>query len=233
MVVSTRAVVATGLALAGVACLLGSPIVAQDKNVKKASATATAPTAKAAAPAPAVFGTVDIEAVFDAYDKVKAQKEEFKAAMMAKHGELLKIKTDAEQIAAALQKLTPNSIDAKKYQDQLTELTAKMQAGQESAKRDFQVREVEMLAVLYKEVQAMVARVAESRGLTYVMQVSNAPISGADPNSVMSAMARTVVYADARNDITKLVAYNLNLNFKAAGGTVPKPAASPAAPGGN
>ena len=64
------------------------------------------------------------------------------------------------------------------------------------------------------------------------MQVSNAPIAGSDPNSVMAAMARTVVYADARNDITKDVVYNLNRNYKAAGGTVPKPAASTPAPSG-
>ena len=231
MGVSTRAFVAVGLAFAGVGCLVGSPIVAQDQNVKKAS-TNGATAATKPAPAAAIFGSIDVEAVFNAYDKVKSQKEEFKAAAMAKHSELMKIKSEAESIAAALQKLAPHSVDAKKYQDQLTELTAKMEAGRESAQRDFAARESEMLATLYKEVQAMVARVAEFKGLTYVVQVSNAPIAGSDPNSVMAAMARTVVYADARNDITKDVVYNLNRNYKAAGGTVPKPAASTPAPSG-
>ena len=231
MVVFSRAVVSVGLALAGVACLIGSPIVAQDPSVKKASGTGAA--AKPTAPAPAIFGTIDIEAVFNAYDKVKSQKEEFKAAAVVKHNELLKIKTDAEQIGAALQKLNPSSIDAKKYQDQLTELSAKLEAGRASAEREFTARETEMLATLYKEVQAMVARVAEYKGMTYVVQVSNAPIAGSDPNSVMAAMARTVVYADNRNDITKDVVFNLNRNYKAAGGVVPKATSAPgAAPAG-
>ena len=48
----------------------------------------------------------------------------------------------------------------------------------------------------------MVARVAKWRKMTYVVKVSNQPISGGNPNSVMAAMANTMVYADPRNDIT-------------------------------
>jgi Skp family chaperone for outer membrane proteins len=94
-----------------------------------------------------------------------------------------------------------------------------------------------MLATLYKEVQEMVSRIAQYRGMTYIVQVSNEPISGSNPNSVMAAMAKTVVYADARNDITKDVVYNLNKRYKAAGGVAPKasttPAPAAAAPAGN
>ena len=74
------------------------------------------------------------------------------------------------------------------------------------------------MATLYKEVQAMVARIAKWRKMTYVVKVSNQPISGSNPNSVMAAMANTMVYADSRNDITNDVVYNLNRMYKATGG---------------
>jgi len=242
MVVSSRAVVAVGLALAGVGALsLRATAEPPDTSVRKTSASASqsAAAAKPAAPVPATFGTVDIEAVFKAYDKVKTQQEEFKAAALAKHNELAKIQAEAQEELGKLQKLTPNTADAKKIEDRVTELKAKLDAGREQAQRDFAVRESEMLATLYKEVQDMVAAIAKHYGYTYIVQVSNEPISGSNPNSVMAAMAKTVVYADSRNDITKLVVHHLNNRYKAAGGATPKAAAptqaagSAATPSGN
>jgi outer membrane protein len=232
MVVSSRAVVAVGIALAGVG-IASLNVAAQqaDGSVRKAATPANAAAPRTAAPAaaapvPAVFGTVDIEAVFKNYDKVKAQQEEFKAAALAKHNELLKIQTEAQEEAAKLQKYTPNGVDAKKAEDHITQLKAQLEAGREQAQRDFALRESEMLATLYKEVQDMVAAVARHQGLTYVFQISNEPVSGSNPNSVMAAMSKTVVYSDPRNDITKAVTGYLNQRYKAAGGVAPKAAAT-------
>ena len=77
MTVSTRAAWALGLGLVGLAITVGPTLgQQQDSGVRKATAGAAAP--KPAGPA--VIGTVDIDAVFKGYDKVKADSEEFKAA---------------------------------------------------------------------------------------------------------------------------------------------------------
>ncbi|MFO0907912.1 MAG: OmpH family outer membrane protein [Isosphaeraceae bacterium] len=233
MLVSSRRFVTLGttltvaLSTAAVAFAQGA---AQDSGVRKTAGQtgAAAPTPKLAAPVPPVFGTVDIETVFKNYDKVKVQQEEFKARAEAKSKELMKIQAEAQESMAKLAKMTPNSVDAKKIEDHITQLKAQLEAGREQAQRDFAMQESEMLATLYKEVQDMVRRIAEYRGMTYVVQVSNEPVAGSNPNSVMAAMARTVVYADPRNDITKDVYYNLNRAYQAAGGTAPR-AAAPAA----
>ena len=44
----------------------------------------------------------------------------------------------------------------------------------------------------------MVSRVAKMRKMNYIVKVSNQPISGANPNSVMAAISSTMVYADPR-----------------------------------
>src|SRR4029077_21039747 len=85
----------------------------------------------------------------------------------------------------------------------------------------------EAMATLYKEIQAMVARVAKWKKMTYVVKVSNQPVSGGNPNSVMAAMANTMIYADPSNDITNDVVYNLNRMYKATGGPAPKGSAAP------
>ena len=238
MVVSSRAIAAFGLGLFSLACL-ASLAIAQgvDGAVRKSStapgqAQPSAAKPKPPAPVAAVIGTVDMKAVFDGYEKVKVQKEELKAAAMAKQKEFMKLQSEGQEEAQKLSKMIPNSIEAKKIEDHLSELKAKLEAGGEQAKREFSLRELEMLSVWYKDVQAMVQQFAEYRGMTYIVQVTNEPISSSEPNSVMAAMAKTVVYSDPRNDITKDVIHNLNIRYQAAGGVTPK-AGARTAPAGN
>ncbi len=234
MAISSRAIVAVGLSAVGLGLLVGPSVgQQQDTGVRR---TASPSTGASAAPITPVIGTIDMDAVFKNYDKVKVSSEEFKAAALARKGELQKIQADAQQEAEILAKLTPGTEDFKKHENRVTELKAKFEAGREQAERDFAAREAEAMATLYKEVQAMVARIAQWRKMTYIVKVSNQPISGGNPNSVMAAMANTVVYADSRNDITNDVVYNLNRIYKATGGTPVKgsaPAGQPTAPGTN
>jgi len=226
MVISSRAIVAMGLCTVGLGLLVGPSLgQQQDGGVHR---TASPSTATPAAPVSPVIGTIDMDAVFKSYDKVKVSSEEFKAAALARKGDLQKIQADAQQEAEILAKLTPGTEDFKKHENRVTELKARFEAGREQAERDFASREAEAMATLYKEVQAMVARIAQWRKMTYIVKVSNQPISGSNPNSVMAAMANTMVYADPRNDITSDVVYNLNRLYKATGGTSAKAAASPA-----
>ena len=228
MVISSRAIVAMGLSAVGLGLLVGPSLgQQQDGGVRR---TASPSTAAPTAPITPVIGTIDMDAVFKNYDKVKVSSEEFKAAALARKGDLQKIQADAQQEAEILAKLTPGTEDFKKHENRVTELKARFEAGRESAERDFASREAEAMATLYKEVQAMVARIAKWRKMTYIVKVSNQPISGSNPNSVMAAMANTMVYADPTNDITNDVVYNLNRIYKATGGPSVKGSATTTPP---
>ncbi|MDR3622887.1 MAG: OmpH family outer membrane protein [Paludisphaera borealis] len=238
MVLSSRLIAALGLGAAGMA-FLAAPIqgqgqgqAQQDGGVRRTAGNAgAAAPAGFKAPIPPVIGTVDLEAVFKGYEKVKAQAEEFNAAAMAKKKDLMKIQGEMAQEAEMLQKLNPGSDDFKKRENHITELKAKMEAGRESAEREFSSREAESMATLYKEIQVMVQKIAEQRRMNYVVRVSNQPISGSNPNSVMAAMSNTMIYADPRNDITNDVVHNLNKWYAAVGGHAAKPAAGAAVGG--
>jgi outer membrane protein len=240
MVVSTRAMAALGIGTLGLAVLIGPALgqQAQDRAVQKATTQATAPGTKPQPPVPVTVGCVDMSAVFKGYDKVKVNSEEFKAAVLAKKGELMKCMAEAQQESETLAKLTPGSVDFKKHEDRISELKAKHEASREQYEREFTLREAEMLGTLYKEIQSMVSRVAQFKGFNYVVRVSNDPVTGSNPNSVMMAIERPIVYADPRNDITSEVIFHLNREYKAMGGTQPRPAgagagagSTPAAPG--
>jgi Skp family chaperone for outer membrane proteins len=234
MVLSTRGILAIGLGLVGLAFMVGPSLAQQDGAVKKT----TGPTGGSTptAPVPPVIGTFDMDAVFKGYEKFKASSKEFQAAVMSRQNELMKIKSEAEEEAQMLAKLTPGTEDFKKHEDRMTELKARAAAGREQAQREFQLRESESLATTYKEVQLMVTAVAQWKKMNYVLRVTNTQPTGTDPNSVIAAIQNTVIYADPRNDITNDVIYNLNRRYKAtaapaSGGTnAPAAAAPPANP---
>jgi outer membrane protein len=76
----------------------------------------------------------------------------------------------------------------------------------------------------------MVAAVAKKLGMNFVVKVSNEPISGQNPEAVMMAMAKSVVYSDDSVDITDWVVHNLNTNYVQKGGKTVAPAAANTAP---
>lgn len=225
MVLSSRLIVAMGLAAAGVALWVAPIQGQQDAGVRQ---TTNAGASGFKEPIPPVIGTIDLDVVFKNYEKVKVSSEEFKAAAMAKQNDLMKLRNEAAAEVEMLGKLAPGSDDYKKHENNITELKARMEASREQAEREFAAKEAEAMATLYKEIQVMTARMAQYRKMTYVIKVSNQPISGENPNSVMAAMANTMVYADPRNDITNDVVYNLNKIYRASGGQ-PAPAAEGAA----
>jgi Skp family chaperone for outer membrane proteins len=217
MVLSTRGILAIGLGLVGLCCLVVGPSLAQqDGGVRKAAGPGgSAAPATPAAPIPPIIGTVDLDAVFKGYEKFKVTNKEFQTAVLARQNELMKIKSEAEEEAQMLSKLTPGTADFKKHEDKVTELKARFAAGREQAQREFQARESENVATIYKEAQLMVMAIAQWRKINYVIRVNNSQPAGNDPNSVMAALQNTMVYFDPRNDITNDVIFNLNRRFKA------------------
>ena len=218
MVLSTRGFLAIGLGLVG-ALLSGSRSVARPagRGVRKTAGPGPGGAQAApAAPIPPMIGTVDMDAVFKGYEKFKVTNKEFQAAVLGRQNELMKIKSEGDEEAQMLAKLTPGTEDFKKHEDKVTELKARLAAGREQAQREFQPRESENVATIYKEVQLMVTAWAQYRKMNYVVRVTNMQPTGADPNSVMAALQNTMVYFDPRNDITNDVIYNLNRRYKAA-----------------
>jgi Skp family chaperone for outer membrane proteins len=222
MVASPRRLLAIGLSLAGLVLLVGPSLgQQQDGSVRKTAGQSANEPKEPVAP---IIGTVDVEYVFKNYDKVKVANKEFNAAMLARKQELMKVMSEAQQEAELMQKFNLGSEDYKKHETRVTELKARHEAGREQAEREFALRQAESMATLYKEIQAMVARIAQWRRMNYIVKVSNQPITGNDPNSVMGAISSTVVYADPRNDITSDVVHNLNRLYQATASPTPKAA---------
>ena len=219
---STRVVAVAGLALVGLAAFVGQSI-GQDPAVRRTAADPDPATSKRPA---SVIGCIDINAVLKGYKKVDFLRQQMEAEAQLRKAELDKFMAQGQQTMQEMEKLAPTSDDFKAAESKVTELRAKIETGREQAQRDLAMKEAQALETVYKEIQQVVKGVATSNGLTYVIQISNDPISSEDPNSVVAAMMRTVVYSD-RNapDLTQMVVNYLNASYEKAN---PAAASAPA-----
>jgi RNA polymerase sigma factor (sigma-70 family) len=186
-----------------------------DHGVRGASVSKPVPRPSAAA-----IGSIEMDAVFNQYEKVTLWKSEYNAALSARKNELKTIMSEAREEAQMLSKLLPQSEDYKKHENRATELKARHEAGREQAEREFDQRKAETTATLYREIQETVATLAKAKGLTYVVKVSPGPRPGSNPSDVQTALKSSVVYVDHRNDLTEEVIRDLNRRFKAAGNMI-------------
>lgn len=221
MPISARNAWALGWALVGMTALAG---LAQAQNEPAQTA---APAAGTQVP-PARIGTIDMDKVFKDYKKVKFSSDQLKNEATAKQAELQKLMAQMRELAGQLEALAPGSGTFKEKESEITKLKVQYEAEREQAQAEFARREADAIATIYKEVQAMSASVARHYGLTFIVKISGEPVSGNDPNSVMAAMARTVVHSDPSADITNVVVHNLNLAYERQAGAQAPRAAAPA-----
>jgi outer membrane protein len=222
MLRSTRATLAVGLGIVGVAALVGRSTAQQaDAKVRPAAGANTAAAATPAAPV-ATIGSIDMDKVLKDYDKFKVAQENLKAEAMARYQELMNVQSEAKKMGEMYAKYAPGSPDAKKAEEKMTQLKAQFEAGRENAEREFTQKEAETMATIYNEIAAMARGVAKQRNMTFVVKYSDQQPSGSEPNSVVAAMSRTILYADERVDITRDVTYWLNTRYKTSGGVAPK-----------
>ena len=234
MPLRSRATRAVGLGLLGWAALTGPAFGQQaDHGVRRTTGQQVA--APAPTIPPAAIGTIDLDKVFKEYDKVKVSSEKFKQDALKKQGELGQMMTEAKATADKMVQMKPGTPDYQQLSNKVTEMKARIEASREQVQQEFTLKESEALAVIYNDIRLMTAAVARKKGMTYIVKISDEPISGSDPNSVMSAMARTIVYSDPTADITKEVVSYLNYNYQKSNPAAPAPAAAPAAgtPKGN
>ena len=230
---STRIVAVAGLALAGLAALVARQATGQDREVQRTASSAPAPAAKFTAP---IIGCIDISAVLEGYKKVEFLQQQTQTEALQLKAELDRLMSQGQQTMQEMEKLTPSSEEFRAAETKVIELRAKIEAGKEQAQRDIAMKQAQAYETVYKEIQQVVKGLAERNGLTYVVQISNDPVTSENPDSVLAALSRTIVYSDrSAPDLTQSVINYLNSNYEktnpaAAATPGPAPAPAPANP---
>lgn len=236
MKTTNRALVVAGLGLGALVGLVARPSLGQsDKDVKRSAAPAANGQGQRA-PAPAltaaIVGSLDMERAIQDYEKYKESSAKFQADALKSQGDLQQLLTEAKGYADQAERFKPGTPEFTKLSDRITEVKAKYAAEKEKLQAQFTLQESSSVADIYNDVRRMTEAVAKQKGMTFVVQVGKAEqLTGENPNEVMAAIGRNVVYYNPGTDITSDVVYALNYYYKKgkeANGTPAAPAAAPA-----
>ncbi len=160
---------------------------------------------------PTRVGLIDLDYVLKNYTKFNRLAEELTAQAKQKEAEIQRMQQELRSLIKQQQAQKPDSPLFAQFQEQATKKRAELEATVANAQRDFARKQAALYHDTYREVEAAVARYAQSIGLTLVIQTRRpGKVAPTDPQAVFREIARPVVYNHPALDITDEVLALLN-----------------------
>ncbi len=158
-------------------------------------------------------GLIDMAHLFTNYQKFKDMREELKGEIEAKEAG---IKADVEKLKAMVEQLktfNPGSDQAIEFEKKITSAQAKIEADKQTAKRELGRQESKIYQAVYGEVTDAVALYAKHYNYTLILRFTREEEIGDEPQKVMQALQRQVIYNRPEDDITQKVLAYLNKEY--------------------
>lgn len=177
----------------------------------------------AAESGPHKVGLIDMAFLFSKYTKFEALRADLKAEIETADASLKARLEKIKGLQQEMKDLVPNSPDFVAREKQITELAAAAEAERKNLQRRFMREETKVYQTVYREVLDAVNKYAAIYKYTLIIRYSRDDAEvGDDPQKVMQALQRQVVFNRPEDDITDSVLRYLNNQYK--------PTASGAAP---
>lgn len=172
---------------------------------------------------PHKVGLIDMAFLFSKYSKFEALRADLKAEIETADGSLKVRLEKIKGLQLEMKDLVPNSPDFVAREKQITEMAAAAEAERKNLQRRFMREETKVYQTVYREVLDAVNKYASIYKYTLIIRYSREEAeAGDDPQKVMQALQRQVVYNRPEDDITDSVLTFLNRQY----GTGAKPAVS-------
>jgi len=172
----------------------------------------------AAAPRPTVahkVGLIDMAALFNKYKKFEKLREELRAEIEERQEELNQNMQQLRQLADEMKTFGPDTKEYSQREKRATQLQIELQSSKAAAQRKFFQEESRMYRTIYLEVTDLVKKYAEYHKYTLILRFTSDDLGeNDDPQKVMAALQRQVVYYRSDDDITNEVLKFLNSKYE-------------------
>lgn len=192
-----------------VVCMIGLGLALTNARAQNAKATTEA--------IPHKVGLIDMAYLFSKYSKFDALRADLKAEIESADASL-KVKLEKiKGLQAAMKELVPNSPDFVAHEKQITEMAASAEAERKNLQRKFMREETKVYQTVYRDVLDAVNKYAGIYKYTLIVRYSREEAEPVDdPQKVMQALQRQVVFNRPEDDITDSVLTYLNRQYKPA-----------------
>lgn len=164
---------------------------------------------------PHKVGLIDMAYLFSKYQKFDALRADLKAEIEGADAQM-KVKLEKiKGLQLAMKELVPNSPDFVAHEKQITEMAAGAEADRKNLQRKFMREETKVYQTVYRDVLDAVNKYASIYKYTLIVRYSRdeaEPVD--DPQKVMQALQRQVVFNRPEDDITDSVLTYLNKQYK-------------------
>lgn len=173
-----------------------------------------APAKAAAESGPHKVGLIDMAFLFSKYSKFEALRADLKSDIESADSSLKARLEKIKTLQAEMKDLVPNSPDFVAKEKQITELAAAAEAERKNLQRKFMRDETKVYQTVYREVLDAVNKYAAIYKYTLIIRYSRDEAeAGDDPQKVMQALQRQVVFNRPEDDITDAVLRYLNTQY--------------------
>lgn len=151
---------------------------------------------------------LDIDKVFQEYDKFKFLRDSLKKEIEQKETELKDLQTRIQTKIESLKDIR-SQVDRDRIEKEVADLRFEFERLKRDSQQYFINREAEVYASIYKEVSDLVKEYCDHNGIHLVLRIKDgAEESG--PQGVLQTITRQVVYHHANLDITQVIYQGLN-----------------------
>lgn len=173
---------------------------------------------------PHKVGLIDMALLFSKYKKFANLREDLKVEIESADASLKAQLEKIKKLQLEMKDLAPSSAQYVAAEKKITELAAGAEAERKNLQRRFMREETKIYQTVYREVLDAVNKYAGIYHYTLIIRFSREEAENDDPQKVMQALQRQVVFNREEDDITDAVLRYLN---KSVGGS---PAAGTPAP---
>ena len=187
--------------------------------------------AREADEAPHRVALIDMNYVFQNYEKLKYLREDLQAKAQEEQNRLKELYKKIQADQAVLKDLSEGSEDYQKLDRKITQMASQLETQNKLSQRDLQKENAKMLHTVYLEVQDVIGEYCDYFKFTLVLQINRGEINNADPQKLMQLLNQPVVYHRKQDDLSVGVIKELNQRYLKAGGEVRPSAKSEKKPG--
>jgi Skp family chaperone for outer membrane proteins len=206
------------LTATGFICLAGGTYFLSDVLGQEKASRPAAGSVKNAAPAdddqPHRIGVVDIDYIFEKYEKVKVEMEEIKAEIQQTEDKLKAMQKNGQEQYLEWKEMKDGTPEKKAKEEKLTQMQALFDAKRKSFQNELKREQAKLQLTIYQEIQDAVKVVANHNNITLVVKVSrNEPGSSSDPARTQAMMGQPCIFHRKQDDMTETVLSLMNKKY--------------------
>lgn len=167
-------------------------------------------------------GLIDMNYVFQNYEKWKYLKEDLQAKQQEEQNRLREFAKKIQEVQAELKQFDEGSDEFQKRDRKFTQMAAQYETQNKLSQRELQKENVKMLHEVYLEIQDVIQQFCDHYKFTLVIQINRGEINGSDPQKTMQLIQQPVVYHRKQDDLSVGVVKYLNERYLKSGGVEAK-----------